>query len=116
MKTSWIIGVMMMYLLIMGLEMWASGGTSFSTGNAIANNQSTLMSPTLTESTNIFTGAWAVMNNVAVYIQTVLGIFVLWSPTVFSGYLVWLWWGVCFPVDIGMVFGIVGIVRGVHSA
>jgi hypothetical protein len=114
MKTSWIIGIMMMYLIIMGLEMWATGGTTFS--NNVTTNQSTLTQPSMTESSNIFTGAWAVMTGVATYIVSWLGIFVLWSPTVFSGYLIWLWWGICFPVDVGMVFGVVGIVRGVHSA
>ena len=117
MKTGWVIGVLMMYLIIMGLEMWASGGVSFNTGSNVATtNQSTLMSPQLTESSNIFTGAWAVMNNVATYIVTLVGVFILWSPTVFSGDLLWLWWAVCFPVDVGMVFGIVGMIRGVQSA
>jgi len=117
MKTSWIIGVVMLYLIIMGLESWATGGTTLgSSGNIATSSQSTLMSPPLAESTNLFSSAWAVVTNVAFYLRDLMGIFILWSPTVFSGYLIWVWWGVCFPVDVAMVFGIVAMVRGVHSA
>lgn len=112
----------MAWALIFLLEMMATGGTVFSATtssnmtNPIANNSTLLMSPTLAESTNIFTAAWAVTTGVANYLKIVIQIIFLWCPTVFSGYMLWFWWLICFPVDVGIVFSIVSIVRGVHSA
>lgn len=122
MKTSWIIGVMMAYLVIFAVEMFLTGGTSFgaTTSSGIVNtataNQSTLMFPELQESTNIFTAAWATLTGLGVYLKLVLQMLVLWSPTLFTGNLLWFWWFVCFPVDVGMVIGLIFVVRGVHSA
>ena len=112
----------MIYLLIFALEMFATGGTVFgaktSSGieNIATSNQTGLLLPVVTESTNVFTAAWAEITNVAAYLQVLIGILGLWAPTVFSGYLIWFWWFVCFPVDCGLIASIVFIVRGVHSA
>ncbi len=122
MKTSWIIGCVMMYLLIFFLELFATGGHVFSTTtssnmtNMATTNQASLMAPTFAESTNVFTGAWAVVTGVAPYLKIILQMLFLWMPTVFAGYLVWFWWFICFPIDCGMVVSIVFIARGVHSA
>jgi hypothetical protein len=39
----------------------------------------------------------------------------LWFPTVFTGYVGYVYWYICMAIDIGMIFSIVSIVRGVHS-
>jgi hypothetical protein len=102
--------------------MFVTGGvdfgamTSSNISNPVADNSSLLMSPTIAESTNIFTAAWAAITNVASYLSIIIQIIFLWCPTVFSGYLLWFWWIICFPIDVGIVFSIVTIVRGVHSA
>jgi hypothetical protein len=112
----------MIYLLIFACEMFATGGTVFgaktSSGieNVVTTNQTALMAPTLQDSTNVFTGAWAAITGVAFYLKVLLGVMFLWAPTVFTGYLIWFWWFICFPIDCGLVASIVFIVRGVHSA
>lgn len=112
----------MAWLLIFSLEMFVTGGVDFSAvtssnvTNYAATNTTSFMSPTLAESTNLFTAAWAVITNVGTYLWFILQILFLWCPTVFSGYMLWFWWFVCFPIDVGIVFSIVSIVRGVHSA
>lgn len=120
MKTSWIIGLVMAWLLIFALEMFATGGTSFaSTSSGIRNiateNQTALLAPTLQQSTSVFTGAWATITGVADYLRVILNIIFLWCPTVFYGYLLWVWWFICFPVGCGFAASLVFIVRGVHS-
>lgn len=121
MKTSWIIAIVMAYLLIFALEVFVTGGLTFAStssgvDNIASSNQSALSTPDIAESSNVFTAAWAVVKGVASYLKILIGMLFLWMPTVFTGYLVWFWWFVCFPVDVGMVFSIVSIVRGVHSA
>ncbi len=122
MKTSWMIGCIMAYLLIFAAEMVATGGTVFNatTASGISNvaavNQTGLMAPTIQESTNVFTAAWAVIAGVAAYLRLILQMLALWSPTIFVGDYLWFYWFICFPVAAGMVVSIVFIVRGVHSA
>ena len=124
MKTSWIIGVVMLWLLILSCEMFASGrplgvitaeGQNVLTDNGTVSVLQGAASP-IQESGSIFTGAWAIMTHVADYLRAFISILLLWSPTVFVGYYLWVWWFICFPVDCAMIFGIVSLVRGVHSA
>ncbi len=121
MKTSWIIGVVMLYLLIFACEVFVTGGTTLagttSSGvtNIVTDNSTSLMSPNLQESTNAFTSAWAIATGVARYLSLIIQVLFLWCPTVFSGYMIWFWWFICFPVDCGMIFSIVTIIRGGHS-
>ena len=115
MKTSWIIGVVMLWLLILACEMFATGGVTLGVGAGV---QPTLMGAgmPIAESSSIFTGAWAIMTHVADYLRAFISILLLWAPTVFVGYYLWVWWFICFPVDCALIFGIVSLVRGVHSA
>ncbi len=112
----------MAYLLIFACEMFATGGTVFggatSSGmtNAVTANSTALLNPTFQESSNLFTAAWAVVTGVANYLVILVSILFLWAPTVFSGYLIWFYWFICFPVSCGFNASLVFIVRGVHSA
>lgn len=110
----------MAWILIFCLEMMATGGVSFSgTSSGIANpvsDNASLINPDFSESTNIFVAAWAVVTHVASYLKILVQVLFLWCPTVFAGYMIWFWWLICFPVDVGIVFSLVSIVRGVHSA
>ncbi len=113
----------MAYLVLFGLELFATGGhlfsamTSSGVANVVATYHEILMSPAFAGSANLFTAAWAVVVDVALYLTIFVQILFLWMPTVFSDpNMLWLWWYVCLPVDLGMVLSIVFIVRGVHSA
>ena len=113
MKSSWIVGVVMFYLLILGLEMMVTDGTLFS--NAVTRNAGTLMQPEIAASGNIVTQAWAVLSNVGEYLKAVVEILFLWSPSVFAGYMIWVYWFICFPISCAMVYGVVSLIRGVGS-
>lgn len=115
------IAAIMIWFTIFGLEIMATGGSTFaSTGsginNPVAANSSILQAPTIVESTNIFTAAWAVITGVAAYFKMWIQVLFLWCPTVFSGYLLWVYWFICFPFCCGIIFGIVTMLRGVHSS
>lgn len=114
MKTSWIIGVIMFYLLILGLELMITEGTLFS--NAVTRNVGTLYQPELAAQSNIVTQGIAILSQIGEYIVAVLEVLFLWSPSVFSGYMIWVYWFVCFPVACAMFFGIIlSSIRGVGS-
>jgi hypothetical protein len=109
MKESWIIGVFALYLVIMAWEMIATGGSSLNVaGNYAIAGQSTLISPDLAKSSEF----WLVIGNILGFLESLIKVLMLWAPTVFSGTMIWFWWFVCFPVDAGMVWGIVKMVRG----
>lgn len=115
MKTSWIIGIVMAYLIILACEMFATGGDVLAVPSGI---QPTLSGATVGVSgfSGVLSSATSAITHVVSYFIALLGIFFLWSPTVMSGYMIWFWWFVCFPVDCGMVFGLITIARGVQSA
>ena len=108
----------MAYLIIFALELMASNGVLFNT-NALAANQSTIISPSMVNVAGPLSDLYTIIRNVGSFFSTLLGfagIFVLWQPTVFSGYMMWVWWFICLPIDLMMVFSIVSILRGVHSS
>jgi hypothetical protein len=110
MRTGWIIGVMMFYLVILGLELMATGGTIFS--NAVTNAAGTLLQPEIASSSNIVTQAWSVLANIGAYASAIVSVVLLWSPTVFAGYMIWFYWFICFPVACAMIYGVVTLIRG----
>ena len=121
MKTSWIIGIFMLYMLLFSLELFATGGVSFASAtssnitNIATTNQSALIRPEFAESTNLFTSAWAVATQSAAYLVLIIKVLFLWFPTVFTGYVGYIYWYIVMAIDAGVVFSIFSIVRGVHS-
>jgi hypothetical protein len=124
MKTSWIMGIMMVYLLILSLEMIATGGTvlgasaSYQVDSAnytFAQGAGKLVAPEISNSSNVIAQAWSAISNIGPYLNIAIAILLLWSPTLFAGNMIWVWWFVCFPTCVGMVFSIISIARGVPS-
>ena len=114
MKTSWIIGVMMLYLLIFGIEMMVTEGDAF---NVTQQDQLTaLMSPAMTNQSGVVSGAVAFVANIGTYFATFVSALFLWSPSVWTGYLIWFWLFFCLPISVGMIVGVVTILRGGASS
>lgn len=113
MKTSWIIGVITIYLIIMAAELMATNGTAFSASTS--ENLTTLMSPTMANYSSSTSAFASIVTNVGTYVMTFLQAMFLWSPTIFSGYWIWFWLFICLPVSIGMVLSVVQILRGVRA-
>lgn len=113
MKTSWLIGVMMLYMLILGCEMLASGGTSLSSN--FTSSAGPLLQPSFTSSSTVAAQTWAVLTDIVGYAKALVSAILLWSPTVFTGYLLWFYWFICFPVACAMIFTIISVIRGIGS-
>ena len=103
----------MFYLLILGLELMVTEGTVFT--NAITRNMSTLYQPEIASQSNVITQGVAIVTHIGDYLQAFLEIMFLWSPSVFSGYMIWIYWFICFPVVCAMMYGVVSLIRGVSS-
>ncbi len=114
MKTSWIIGALMFYLGILFVEMVMTGSAIFAAG--VTANQGILTSPTITGTTGVIAQAFTFVSNVKAYLEVLVPMLLLWSPTVFSGVMGWFWWFICFPLDVGLVVSIIWIARGVGSS
>lgn len=113
MKHSWVWGVIAFYLLILGIEMMVTGGSAFSsTGQS---NLEAMMSPTLTNQSGVVAAVWSTATQVASYFITFIQAIFLWSPSIFTGYLVWLWVYICLPTTITMIIGIIIVLRGGSS-
>ncbi len=112
MKTSWFIGVVAMWLIIMACEMVVVGNST----PAGTSEISVIASPPITNLADFVSTAITMATNIGIFFFNLLSMFLLWSPSVFTGNWVWAWWFVCVPIDAGMVFGIVTVLRGVHSS
>lgn len=113
MKTSWIIGIVMLYLGILFLEMVTTGSSTFA--SSVTSQQGVLTSPTVAGTTGVIAQAFTFVSNVKAYLDVLIPMLGLWSPTVFSGIMSWVWWFTCFPIDVGIVVSIIWIARGVGS-
>lgn len=111
MKTSWVIGVFVFYLLIFAAEMMVTGGSFGPTTTSGA-----LVSPSIASSSNSVSQWFTVMASGFNYFISFIGVLFLYSPSVFPGNYVWMWWFICLPVDVGMIFGIVTMLRGSASS
>ena len=111
MKTSWIIGVAMMWLFILFCEVLATNGTIFNPSGV-----NSLLSISIYNSSGIIAATATFFVNLGNYFYAFLQLVTLYQPTVFSGNYIYMWYMICLPIDIGMIFGVVTILRGVHSS
>ncbi len=112
MKSSWITGIVTLYLIILGAELMATGGTGGSEFTNVATENTSIFTSPVYVSVNVL--AW--LDQAAQFLAYWAALLLLWSPTVFSGQMIWVWWFVCFPIDCAMIFTIFTIVKGVGSA
>lgn len=110
----------MAYMIIFTTEMVVTGGTAFAytTSNVtnISQNSSVFTEVEYQEATSGISGAWATMTHIARILVVFGQAIFLWCPTLWSGYLLWVYWFICFPVAVGFVLSLAFIIRGVHSA
>lgn len=113
MKTSWIIGIVTLYLIIFAVEMMVTKGTAFSSG--VNGQLNSMMGISMANYSNSNTAFVSLIINAGTYIMTFINVVFLWSPTVFAGYGIWFWQFICLPVSIGTVISMVQVIRGVRS-
>lgn len=113
MKTSWIIGIMSLYLLILGAELMLTEGTAFSAGTR--EQMQTLLSPVMANYSNTTTAFASTIINGGAIIMTFLNAVFLYSPTLFASYGMWFWFYICLPIAVGTIISIVQVFRGVPA-
>ena len=113
MKHSWVMGVVMLYLLVLGVEMMVTGGTAFSSeGQGYLDS---LVSPAMSNQSGALTSIVSLAIQVGTYFETFIKAVFLWSPSVWTGYLIWVWFYMCVPLTIAMIIGIIIVLRGSSS-
>ena len=109
MKTSWIIFIVMAYLGIL----YFAGIMELSNliDTQVKEDMMALGQPTGTDFNliSLVVQVWA-------YLKVIIPMMFLWNPTIWSGYWIWFYWIVCFPIVIGMVVSIVMVMRGVGTS
>jgi hypothetical protein len=114
MKTSWLMGVVIIYMGLWVYEMMLTGGTSLT--NIITTNAGVLLQHQVVSSSNIALQALTGLMNIGAYIVAVIQVIFLWCPTVWTGYMLWFYWFICFPIACATVYAIVTLIRGGGSA
>lgn len=116
MKTSWTIGLVFFYIALLLLTSVVNQASQF-TVTEVARLQG-FMQPTGTDVASSSTSIPAALNmitNVWTYIVVYIEMIFLWSPTLWSGTWIWMYYFICLPVCIGNIISIVYIMRGVAN-
>ena len=113
MKHSWVMGVVLLYLLILGVEMMVTEGTAFS--SAAESQIEGLLSPSMTNQSGAVTSIISLASQAGTYFMTFVNAVFLWSPSVWTGYLVWVWFYLCVPITVTMIIGVIIVLRGSSS-
>jgi hypothetical protein len=105
------IGVMMFWLLIFASEMMVTNATSFNPTGLTGT-----VNVTVTSGSNFMSTIFTYLTNLGGYIKAIIQALLLYEPSVFAGNYIWFWYFICLPIDIGMLFSIVSMLRGSSSS
>ncbi len=114
MKTSWIIGVVTLWILVFTTEMMVTEGTAFNPSSG--NPFNALFSMNLANFSSIVSAGATFIMGCGIWLINFIGLVFLWSPSVWTGYYIWIWYILCVPIGVGMLFGIMTIIRGTSSS
>ena len=108
MKSSWISGIVTLYLIILGCAFMAEGGTTGDAFSSIAtDNASVFIRPSYSSFDELVS-----FKEAGEFLKNWGQMLMLYSPTVFDGQMIWFYWFFCFPVACAMIFTIFAIVFG----
>ena len=110
MKTSWIIGIFMFYLILAALAVMIEQTTTMN--STVLGSIASLLRPTVTNVAGETIGFISFVTNIGSYIMAFIRALFLFFPSVWTGYLYWFWLFVCVPISVGMILSIVIILRG----
>jgi hypothetical protein len=114
MKQSYVIGIVMLWVMALWLCCVAENNNII--GNEQTNLISVLLTPQGTDFSNPITAVTSIITDVWQYMKVFLQMAVLWFPDLWHGNWIWVWYVICLPLAIGMIFSIVTILRGVHNS
>ena len=119
MKTSWIIAIVMLWVVFFIFGSIAEQQNTF--GSSQVSQGQSLMQPVGTDITGlnsipVIGQAISLITNVWSYLVTFIQMVFLWFPDLWAGSWLWFYFILPFPVSVGLVISIVFILRGVHNA
>ncbi len=115
MKLSLIQGAVMMWILVFITEMIVTEGTLF--GPLLYTNPlNSLFSIDITNFSTIVTAFATFIGGFGIWLKNFFGIIFLWSPSVWTGDFIWIWYILFVTQGVAILFGIISLIRGVHSS
>lgn len=118
MKQAWIVGTIMLYVLLMGLQMFVTGNFDTSATGVGSELHDYELPSEVTPHTDPDTGQSSVeidAGTIASAIWNVGQMAVLYFPGLFTGNYIWFWWVFCFPITVSFWVVMFTIFRGVGS-
>lgn len=110
MKTSWAIGVIVLYLLVASIAVMIEQTTTMN--SSVWNTIGSLMRPAINTTTTETAGFLSLIGNLGDYLRIFIGALFLYFPSVWDGYLIYFWLFVCVPVSCGMIIAVISLFRG----
>lgn len=118
MKQSWLVGLLMAYILIMGIGMMVQSQTS-PDASIVEVIRSMGMPNMRGYNSSIISGLSGAIFGAGDIIRLVQGLIymsLLYFPALFQGYYVWVWWILCMPIAVSTwIAGLMAIFRGTPS-
>ena len=115
MKQSWVVGIIMLYVILQAINMTLQASTSVDGSMwGVFNNMWHLeLSQNVVASavSSFFAPAGFAIAAIIALAKVILMLY----PAIFSGNYVWFWWTICFPVAISFIITIIMSIRGVSS-
>lgn len=119
MKTSWVIGLVFLFILMQILTSIAIGSDTLlpATGGDFNTGQlDTLMKPSGFDFSNPLVAVYSVVKGVWSFFVAFINMLFWNYPTLFTGNWIYVKWLVFMPISGAMVFSIIVIMRGSSSA
>lgn len=118
MKQAWVIGIVMLYVILMGLQMFVAGETSTSSTGVGSELHAYQLPGEVTAHTDPDSGASSVeidAGTIASGIWHVGQMALLYFPGIFQGDYIWFWWCICFPIAVSFWIAMFVVFRGSSS-
>lgn len=117
MKQSWVVGIVMLYVILQGLTMIVQASTTGDSGvwNILDGVFKYNLSQVQGSSTSLISSIWVPAQVGISVLMTFLSVIMLYYPALFHGNYIWFWFVICLPISVGFVISIVTTIRGVAS-
>lgn len=119
MKQSWITGLLMAYILIMGVGMIVQSQTDPAASIVDIIRSIGGMPNMVGYKSDVASGISGALFGATDIIRLVMGLIkmsLLYFPALFQGYYVWAWWIICMPIAVSMwIAGLMAVFRGTPS-
>ena len=114
MKQSWVVGVISLYLFVMLCHLFIAQQMSYD--GTLWTGMKDLYTPTMINFSGSETALSTVMKGVGSYLVIFIEFLFNYSPIIWTGNLFYIYLLIILPINIGMIFAIMTIVRGTGSS